>query len=90
MRSGTAVPQTTCGRRLWADFALTKLNSIVSIVSGVEQPHLSGSICKLVHDWPLVHRDVCFRRRWAMAQCTVWSFRVVVVPPAFDDYLSFA
>jgi hypothetical protein len=25
-----------------------------------------------------------------VAQCTVWSFRVVVVPPAFDDYLSFA
>ena len=31
-----------------------------------------------------------FRRRRAIAQCTVWSFGVVVVPPAFDDYLGFA
>jgi len=25
--------------------------------SGREQPHLSGSCQKLVHDWPLVHLD---------------------------------
>ena len=39
----------------------------------------------LVHDRPLIHRDDGFRGRRAVAQCTVWSLRVVVFPPFFDD-----
>ena len=41
----------------------------------------------LVHDVPLIHRDDGFRRRRAVAQRTVWSLRVVVFPPFFDDDL---
>ncbi len=43
----------------------------------------------LVHDRFLVHRDDGFRSRWAVAQSTVWSLRVVVFPPLFDDNLCF-
>jgi len=55
-----------------------------------------------VHCRPLVHRDDGFWRRRAVAQCTVWStarrvllarsregLGVVVLPPVFDDDLSF-
>ena len=41
----------------------------------------------LVHDGPLIHRDDGIRHRRAVAQCTVWSLRVVVFPPFFDDDL---
>ena len=43
-----------------------------------------------MHDWPLVHRDGGFRRRCAVAQCTMWPFGVVMVPPSFNDDLGFA
>ena len=52
-----------------------------------EQPHLSGPIWTLVHDWPLVHRNDGLWRRWAIAQCTMGSFGVVMVPPSFDNNL---
>ena len=55
----------------------------------IEQPHLSGPICKLVHDWLLVHGHDGLWRRWAVTQCTVWSFGVVMVPPSFNDDLGF-
>ena len=42
-----------------------------------------------MHDWPLVHRYDGLWGRWAIAQCTMGSFGVVVVPPSFDDDLSF-
>lgn len=54
-------------------------------VNDREQPHLSGPIQKLLHDWPLVHRGDGFRRCWAAAQSTMWSFSVVVGPQNFDD-----
>lgn len=57
---------------------------------GCEQPHLIGPICKLVHDWPLVHRHEGLRRWWAIAQSTMGSFGIVVVSPSFDNDLSFA
>jgi len=41
----------------------------------------------LVHDRFPVHRDDDFRSRWAVAQSTVWSLRVVVFSPFFDDDL---
>ena len=41
----------------------------------------------LVHDRPGCHRDDGFRSRWAVAQNTVWSLRVVVFSPFFDDDL---
>ena len=41
----------------------------------------------LVHDRFLVHLDDGFRSRWAVAQSTVWSLRVVVFSPFFDDDL---
>ncbi len=41
----------------------------------------------LVHDWPRVHQDDGFRGRRAVAQRAVWSFRVVVFPPLFDQDL---
>ena len=41
----------------------------------------------LVHDRFLVRRDDGFRSRWAVAQSTVWSLRVVVFSPFFDDDL---
>jgi hypothetical protein len=62
----------------------------ITMLLGTERPHLSGPILKLVHDWPLVHRNDGFRRWWALAQCTVWSLGVVVVPPSFNDNLCFA
>jgi len=40
-----------------------------------------------VHDWPLLQRYVGFRSWWAIAQYTVWSLRVVVFPPFFNDNL---
>ena len=43
----------------------------------------------LVHDRSLVHRDDGFRSRRAVAQCTVWSLGVVMLPPLFDDDLCF-
>lgn len=43
-----------------------------------------------MHDWPWVHVDDGFRRRWAVAQGTVRSFRVVVPPSLFDQDLSLA
>ena len=43
----------------------------------------------LVHDWPLVHRNDGLWRRWALAQCTMGSFGVVMVPPSFGNYLGF-
>ena len=43
----------------------------------------------LVHDRFLVHRDDGFRSRWAVAQCTMRSLRVVMFPPLFDDNLCF-
>jgi hypothetical protein len=42
-----------------------------------------------VHDWPLVHLDGGLWRRRAIAQCTMGSFGVVVVPPSFDNNLGF-
>jgi hypothetical protein len=33
----------------------------------------------------LVHLDDGFVRRWAVAQCAVWSFGVVVLSPVFDQ-----
>ncbi len=45
---------------------------------------------KVSADGPLVHRYDGFRRRWAVTQCTMWSFGIVVFPPAFDDDLGFA
>ena len=44
----------------------------------------------LVHDWPWVHLDDGFRGRRAVAQSTMWAFRVVVFPPFFDQDLSFS
>ncbi len=44
----------------------------------------------LLHDWPGFHRDDGFAGRWAVAQSTVWSFGVVVFPPAFDYDLGFS
>ena len=41
----------------------------------------------LVHDRPLVHLDDGFRGWRAVTQSTVWSDRVVVFPPLFDDDL---
>ena len=41
----------------------------------------------LVHDRFLVHRDDGFLSRWAVAQSTVWSLRVVVFSPFLDDDL---
>ena len=55
-----------------------------------DQPHLSGPICLLVHDRPLVHLDDGFRGWWAIAQSTVGSFRVVVFSPFFNQDLGFA
>jgi hypothetical protein len=43
----------------------------------------------LVHDWPGFHLDDGFRGRWAVAQGTMWSFRVVVLPPLFNQDLRF-
>lgn len=43
----------------------------------------------LVHDRSLVHRDDGFRSRRAVAQCTVGSLGVVMLPPLFDDDLCF-
>ena len=43
-----------------------------------------------MHDWPLVHRDDGFWRWWAVTQSTVWSFGVVMGPPAFNDDLGLA
>ena len=68
---------------------------IVTVFQGVQrrptdQPHLSGPICLLVHDRPLVHLDDGFWGRRAVAQSTVWSFRVVVFPPFFDQDLGLA
>ena len=56
----------------------------------IDQPHLSGPIGLSVHDRPLVHLDDGFRGRWAVAQSTVWSFRVVVFPPFLDKDLGSA
>ena len=42
-----------------------------------------------MHDRPLVHRYDGLRGRWAIAQSTMGSFGVVVVPPSFDDDLGF-
>ena len=53
-----------------------------------EQPHLKSPIWKLVEDWPLVHEHDGLWRRWAVTQCTVWSFGVVMVP-SFNDDLGF-
>ncbi len=39
----------------------------------------------LVHDWPLDHRNDGLWRRWAIAQCTMGSFGIVMVPP-FPNY----
>ena len=55
----------------------------------VEQPHLNVPILMLMHDWPLVHWNDGIWRRWAIAQCTMGSFSVVVVPPSFDNNLGF-
>ena len=44
----------------------------------------------LVHDWLGCHRDDGFWSRWAVAQCTVGSFGIVVFSPFFDDDLGFA
>ena len=43
-----------------------------------------------MHDRPLFHLDDGFRGWWAVAQSTVWSLRVVVFPPFFDQDLGFA
>lgn len=43
-----------------------------------------------MHDWPLVHRYDGLWRWKAVAQCTVWSFGIVVVPPSFDYDLGLA
>jgi len=56
----------------------------------LEQPHLTGPICLLVHDRPVIHRDDGFGRWRAIAQCTVGAFCVVVFPPLFDQNLSFS
>ena len=41
----------------------------------------------LVHDRFLVHRNDGLGSRWAIAQSTVCSLRVVVFSPFFDDEL---
>src|SRR5210317_854543 len=41
----------------------------------------------LVHDRPGFHRNDGFRSWWAVAQCTVRSFSVVVFSPFFDQDL---
>jgi hypothetical protein len=41
----------------------------------------------LVRGRPWVHWYDGFRGRRAVAQCTVWSLRVGVFPPFFDDAL---
>ena len=41
----------------------------------------------LVHDWPLVYWDDGVRGWRAVAQSTVWSDGVVMIPPLFDDDL---
>ena len=41
----------------------------------------------LVYDRPLIHRDDGFWSRWVVDQSTVWSLRVVVFSPFFDDDL---
>ena len=41
----------------------------------------------LVHDRPLIHLDDGFRSRLVVAQSTVWSLRVAVFSPFFDDDL---
>ena len=38
----------------------------------------------------MVHRDDGFRSRWTVAQCAVWPFRVVMLPPVFDQDLRLA
>ena len=58
--------------------------------SNSDQPHLSGPVWMLVHDWPEFHWDDGFGGRRAVAQSTVWSFGIVVFPPAFDDNLCFS
>ena len=42
---------------------------------GCDQPHVSGPVWVLVHDWPSVHRDDGFRGRRAVAQGTVGAVR---------------
>ena len=37
-----------------------------------------------MHGWPLFHRDNSFWCWWAVSQCTVRSFGVVVLPPSLD------
>ena len=44
-------------------------------------------VLTLVHDRPLVHLYDGLWGRWAVAQSAVWSFRVVVFPPFFDQDL---
>ena len=43
----------------------------------------------LVHDWLGFHLDDGFWSRWAVAQGTMWSFGVVVLPPLFNQHLGF-
>lgn len=52
-----------------------------------EQPYLSGPNLELLHDWLLVHQYDGLWRRWPIAQSTMWSFGVVMVPPSFSDDL---
>lgn len=52
-----------------------------------DQPHLSGPVWVLMHDWPLVHLDDVFPGRRAVAQSTVRSLGVVVSPPLSDEDL---
>ena len=42
-----------------------------------------------MHRWPLIYRYDGFRRWRAIAQCTVGSLSVVVLPPFFNHDLSF-
>ncbi len=44
----------------------------------------------LVDDWPGFHRDDGFRGWWAVAQGTMWSFCIVVLPPLFNQNLRFS
>ena len=43
-----------------------------------------------MHDWPGFHRDDGFRGWWAVAQGTMWSFCIVVLPPLFNQNLRFS
>ncbi len=54
------------------------------------QLHLSGPFWLLVHDRAWVYLGDGFRNRWAVAQSSVWLFRVVVIPPLRDQDLGFA